>query len=381
MMYWVTMWGNAQSTVLPQPAIYAKNITLRYPLFIPFSGNKIRITFDNFCCKERIILDEIYASIGDELSDEAMIEGIPITNSFKKKFVIEAGKSITSDPLDFVREEGKYLILSIYIKDYTNLTSGVDVIGPLSKGYFSYGNQALAKKLDINLSKSTSWVYFLSNVDVYTEDHNEAIICYGDSITSQDWPDYFLLALREAGIKNRSVIRKAVSGTRILREYSCITYQSYGKNGFHRFEHEVSSVSGAKTIIVQHGINDIIHPVGAELNPFRPMSDLPTAKELISGLQFYEQCAFKLGLDLYFGTLLPIYGWRTYQPFRENLKNEVNHWIRERKNVDFEAELASYRDYHYEFKQGYDSGDHLHPSKEAYQRMGKLMAQRIIDDL
>ena len=82
MMYWVTMWGNAQSTVLPQPAIYAKNITLRYPLFIPFSGNKIRITFDNFCCKERIILDEIYASIGDELSDEAMIEGIPITNSF-----------------------------------------------------------------------------------------------------------------------------------------------------------------------------------------------------------------------------------------------------------------------------------------------------------
>ena len=55
MMYWVTMWGNAQSTVLPQPAIYAKNITLRYPLFIPFSGNKIRITFDNFCCKERII--------------------------------------------------------------------------------------------------------------------------------------------------------------------------------------------------------------------------------------------------------------------------------------------------------------------------------------
>ena len=226
----------------------------------------------------------------------------------------------------------------------------------------------------INLSKSTSWVYFLSNVDVYTEDHNEAIICYGDSITSQDWPDYFLLALREAGIKNRSVIRKAVSGTRILREYSCITYQSYGKNGFHRFEHEVSSVSGAKTIIVQHGINDIIHPVGAELNPFRPMSDLPTAKELISGLQFYEQCAFKLGLDLYFGTLLPIYGWRTYQPFRENLKNEVNHWIRERKNVDFEAELASYRDYHYEFKQGYDSGDHLHPSKEAYQRMGKLMA-------
>lgn len=37
-MKWVTMWGNAQSTVTPEPAFYAKDITLRYPVFIPFQG-------------------------------------------------------------------------------------------------------------------------------------------------------------------------------------------------------------------------------------------------------------------------------------------------------------------------------------------------------
>ena len=29
----------------------------------------------------------------------------------------------------------EYLIVSIYIKDFVNLTGGVDIIGPLSKGY------------------------------------------------------------------------------------------------------------------------------------------------------------------------------------------------------------------------------------------------------
>ena len=44
-MNWVTIWGNAQSTVLPHPAYYAKDITLRYPIFIPFNGNKMLETF------------------------------------------------------------------------------------------------------------------------------------------------------------------------------------------------------------------------------------------------------------------------------------------------------------------------------------------------
>ena len=43
-MKWVTMWGNAQSTVQPEPAKYAKDLTLRYPIFSPFIGNKIKIT-------------------------------------------------------------------------------------------------------------------------------------------------------------------------------------------------------------------------------------------------------------------------------------------------------------------------------------------------
>ena len=106
------------------------------------------------------------------------------------------------------------------------------------------------------------------------------LLCYGDSITAQSWPDYLSLRLQEEGISNASVIRRAASGTRILRQYECITYDSYGLKGTNRFHHEVPT-AGADTLIIQQGINDIIHPVGIDVNPFRPMSDLPAADELI----------------------------------------------------------------------------------------------------
>ena len=378
-MKWVTMWGNAQSKVPPHPATYAKDITLRYPIYVPFSGTKIRITLDNYCVNEKIKIDKIVVSKGNSLSDSQ--ESIVKELTFNKKIeaVMDAKASITSDIIDFDLKENDYLIVSLYIKDYTNLTGGVDILGPLSKGYFAYGDQTSFEKLDINTSKSTSWVYFLANIDIFTDDNNFAVICYGDSITSQNWPDEMLLALKNNNIHNISIIRKAVSGTRILREYNCITYQSYGLKGENRFFHEVSSVSGARLVIVQQGINDIIHPVGEDINIFRPMSDLPAVDELIKGIKYYKEIADKLNLKFIAGTLLPIYNWRTYQEFREIMKNEFNNKLRQiYPTIEFEKEIGEYINNAWHFKDGCDSGDHLHPSKEAYKLMGNLAAKEIL---
>lgn len=374
-MNWVTIWGNAQSTVLPHPAYYAKDITLRYPVFVPFDGTKIRITLDNFCCNEDVYINRVSIAKSNkkgELSSEVKY----VTFDGKLETKLNAHGSCISDEINFEVSSDEFIAVTIYLKDYTNLTSGVDIVGPLSGGFYAYGNQMEEQSFDVNTSRKTNWVYFLSNVDVYTTDENEAIICYGDSITSQDWPDYMLLALRESNVKNVSVIRKAVSGTRILREYNCITYQSYGLCGKKRFVHEISSVCGAKKLIIQHGINDIIHPVGEDVNIFRPMSDLPTVLELIDGIYYYLEEALKLKLETYVGTLLPIYGWRTYAPFREDIKNRFNRWILTNQNViDFNSEIGDFIDGAYQFKDGCDSGDHLHPSKYAYELMGKLAAK------
>lgn len=371
-MKWVTMWGNAQSTVLPHPTKYAKDVTLRYPIYCPFKGNKLRITLDNFCCDEDVVITKMSIFINGSKS-------IAVTFNKKREAFIKAHQSIISDEINLDVNENDYLIVSMYLEDYTNLSSGVDIVGPLSKGYFAYGNQLDLLNLDIKKSKATSWVYFLSNIDIYTMDDNEAIICYGDSITSQDWPDYMQIALKENNINNISVIRKAVSGSRILKQYDCITYQSYGLCGKNRFTHEVSSVSGANKIIIQHGINDIIHPVGEDLNIFRPMSDLPSVEDLIGGIEYYLEECKKMNLTPILGTLLPIYGWRTHCLDKEEIKNNFNDWIKNNNHLDFASEIGIYIDGQYHFKEGCDSGDHLHPSKYAYKLMGELAAKSLFN--
>ena len=111
--------------------------------------------------------------------------------------------------------------------------------------------------------------------------------------------------------------------------------------------------------------------MGTDVNPFRPMSDLPTAEQLAEGIEYYIDTAKKYGLNVYLGTLLPIYGWRTYAPFREELKNVFNGMLRANKHVagciDFDKALRGENTAM--FAEGFDSGDHLHPSESAYKKM------------
>jgi lysophospholipase L1-like esterase len=110
------------------------------------------------------------------------------------------------------------------------------------------------------------------------------------------------------------------------------------------------------------------------------MSDLPTAEELCEGLKKYVDAVHGYGMKAYLGTLLPIYGWRTYAPFREELKNNVNDWMRSYSEadgcIDFDLALRDAKN-PTAFRDGYDSGDHLHPSSLAY----KVMADTVTDTL
>ena len=216
--------------------------------------------------------------------------------------------------------------------------------------------------------------------------HADVIVCFGDSITAQSWPDYLTLRTLQnnhflSDDLNVSIIRRAVCGTRILRQYDCITYAAYGLKGETRFPIEMN-VAGAATVLIQHGINDIIHPVGTEVNRFRPWSDMPTCAELIEGYtSYYIEYARKLGLSVWGGTLLPIYGWRTYEAFRNDLRCEFNDWLLTTALLDGCVDFASAicnPDHPEQFADGCDSGDHLHPSEEAYKKMAAAIPAELL---
>ena len=102
------------------------------------------------------------------------------------------------------------------------------------------------------------------------------------------------------------------------------------------------------------------------------MSDLPTIDELIEGLKGYIAKAKSYGYKVYVGTLLPMGGWRTDAPFRQELRHAYNEFIRTTNLIDgcidFDKALRDPVQPDYFFPE-YDSGDHLHPSVKGYQRM------------
>lgn len=377
---WVACWGNATSITDRTTAVFAKDITLRYPIRICFSGSKLRFRFSNLTGTEPIEMTNAFVANAGSSSNNTK-EPVAITFSGVQAILIPPGKEIESDEISFEVTAGETVNVSMYFAGYTQMNAGTLITGPLSTGKYAYGNFATAVELPADLTRNTNWFYFLNTVDVLTEESNHALVCFGDSITAQSWPDYLALQAWDAGKRNVSIIRRAVSGTRILREYSCITYAAYGLKGATRFPIEMN-VAGADAVIIQHGINDIIHPVGVEVNKFRPWSDMPTTADLIQGVQdIYLAHARKLGLKVYSGTLLPIFGWRTYSENRDIIRNEFNQWLRTSDQfdgcVDFDKAVRDAADIK-KFAEGFDSGDHLHPSEKAYQAMAAEALKNVL---
>ena len=369
---WVSVWGNAVSVAENRPERYARDITIRYPIHIPFGGSAVRLTFDNYCGTEPITLNKTTVFYG----------GIfyPVFFGGSREVTIPAGERVVSDGLKVMLNEGELIQVSFYLKDFTLMRSVVYACGPLSEGMYANGDETENAKIDILTSRKTHLFYFLSNVSVLTEDGNRAIVCYGDSITAQNWPDELALRCFTEGYSKPAVIRRATSGSRILRQYDCLQYESYGLSGENRFTHEVPT-DGADVVIIQQGINDIIHPVGEDVNVFRPMSDLPTVEQLIEGLKTYIAKARSFGYKVYVGTLLPMGGWRTDAPFRQEMRHAYNEFIRTTDLIDgcidFDKALRDPEKTDY-FLPEYDSGDHLHPSPKGYRRMAMEIPDRLL---
>ena len=69
---------------------------------------------------------------------------------------MEAHQTAVSDPVSFPVKKGMTLTVSLYFADFTLMQSAVLVTGPLSKGFFSLGDQTHADALPMDTTKTTN---------------------------------------------------------------------------------------------------------------------------------------------------------------------------------------------------------------------------------
>jgi lysophospholipase L1-like esterase len=219
-----------------------------------------------------------------------------------------------------------------------------------------------------------SW-YYLSGIDVARQEGaaEHAVVIAGDSITdgvgaSRDtdnrWPDELaerlIAARRPVGVLNAGL-----AGNRVLNDAPC-----YGERLTARFDRDVLDQSGARTVIVLEGINDIGAPLW--IDPCLGANPVITADQLIEGYRMLVRAAHARGLKIIGATILPFKGGGYYSDQGERTRVAVNRWMRESGELDAVVDLdkaVADPDDPTRMRAEYNAGDGIHPNDAGYHAM------------
>jgi lysophospholipase L1-like esterase len=209
--------------------------------------------------------------------------------------------------------------------------------------------------------------FWLAGVEVMASKKTGAIVAFGDSITdgarsgtdaNNRWPDHFARRLMaHPGNHKMGVLNAGISGNKLLNDI-------IGPGGLARFERDVLAQTGVTHVVVLLGNNDLLFV-------FSP-ADFVTVDQIIAGHRQLIQRAHARGLKIYGGTLTPFEGFFFSTPQKEEMRQQINQWIRESGEfdavIDFDAVLRD-DDFPARLNGDFDSGDHLHPNADGYQAM------------
>jgi lysophospholipase L1-like esterase len=233
---------------------------------------------------------------------------------------------MTSDPVVIKASAAATLAISVYYPLGTVVPLTLNYRNAESNVVLS-GDRTNAVPSDPQ-GKRLGYTPFLTAVQVENLGASGAIVVMGDSMTdggSNHWPAMLANRLAAAG-KPYAVLNAAVGGNRLLRDTEDPAYG--GQSALKRFDRDVLSQPRVKYLILYEGINDICMEDGIHLTS--------SAREIESAISSLTGRAHAHGIRVYVATLVQIKGRPSdyYSPAKEDVRKEVNRWIRSTKNID-----------------------------------------------
>lgn len=113
---WVSCWGNATSITDRKETTYAKDLTLRYPIEIPFSGDMLRFRFSNLTGTEPITIRK--ANVARKNDFKKSKRQITFNNG-EEDITIMPGQEKESDEIHFNIEAYEEVAVSFYLEGFT----------------------------------------------------------------------------------------------------------------------------------------------------------------------------------------------------------------------------------------------------------------------
>lgn len=347
--------------------------TLREIVHTSIAGKALRVRLTNEFGKEPLRIDAASVALS---ADESAIQPESLHSlSFggKPSISIPPGAEVVSDPVAMATPAFANLAISLFLP--LQQISDVSVHSSAQQvNYIQTGSNAVSAASLTSATTSPSW-FFVKGVDVQPEAlHAGAVVAFGDSITdgayatdneNHRWPDYLAVRLHN---------NPATAGLAVLNEGiggNCVLIHCVGPNALARFDRDVLSQAGVKSVIVLESINDI----GALHDPNRPNYQL-TAEDLEQGLSQIVARAHEHGIKVVGATLTPYKGAGYFTDKGEEIREAVNHWILTSGvfdgTVDFDKATRDPAN-PLVFAPQYDSGDHLHPKDPGYDAMANAI--------
>lgn len=368
--HWVGTWACSPMLADGGFRLHAfSGVTLREIAHISVGGNRVRIRLTNEFGLDPLSISDIHVALSGGGAEIKGGTDHPVTFSGSAAVKIPPGAALLSDPIALDAPPQSDVAVSFYVpaqvmraetfhdfSDQDNFEANGDVAGTANLP---------------DTSMLTSW-YFFDGIEVPAASGGRAIVTLGDSITdgahstrnaNLRWPDVLAKRLQEDKTLGQvSVLNEGIGGNRVVND-------GYGPSAVARLDRDVLAQDGVRYVIVLESINDI-----GRLARLQAPDDEITAQQLEQGLARIADAAHEHGIQAIGATLTPYKGAGYFSDKGEQIRTDVNNWIRTSGTfdavIDFDKITGDPQNQP-QFNPPYDSGDHLHPSDAGYKAMGE----------
>lgn len=380
--HWVGAWASAQLVPDGQNALapgVLDDATLRQVVHLSIGGAAVRVRLSNAFGTQQLEVDSVHLARAKGPGSAAIVADTDhaVTFAGQARVTLPANAEYWSDPIPLPASAGADLAVSFHLRTAPQGQTGHP--GAHATGYVVHGDQTTAA--DLPRAQSFDHWFLLSGVDVRTR--GQAVIAFGDSITDghgstldgdDRWPDALARRLHAAG-HVVGVLNLGIGGNHMLTD-------GIGPNAMARFDRDVLAQSGARTVILMEGINDL-GTISRDLPTVGPDVHAALLQRLYAADTQFIAKAHEHGLRVIGATLTPFVGSDYYHPAAANEadREALNAWIRTPGRfdavIDFDHALADPARPH-QMAPAYDCGDHLHPSPAGYRAMAAAIPLALV---
>ncbi|MCO1579507.1 SGNH/GDSL hydrolase family protein [Crossiella sp. SN42] len=367
---WVGTWAAAPSAALPNTESGYPNYSIRNIVHTSIGGSQVRVRLSNAFGRAPVLFGQVTVALAAGADTPNAVPGTMRTLTFggEREITAPPFADVLSDPVALTVPPDANLLVTTFTPDpsgpvtYHSLT--------MQNSYFTRnGNHAAAESGSAFTEQTRQW-HYVSGVDVRAPGVRGSVVALGDSITdganstwgaNLRWPDQLADRMKAGPAHLRlGVLNAGISGNRLLLDGG-----SSGVNALARLDRDVLTATGARTVIVFEGINDI-QQTPHQTDPNR----------IIAALKQIAQRAKDRGLRVLGATITPFKGWRSYSEQLEATRQAVNRYIRNNTDydglIDFDATIRDPQDPQ-RIKPEYDQGDHLHPGDAGFKAMANAI--------